>query len=421
MAVGGGTRVWQGMAWRFLPEDFEMATRYGVPDGSTLADWPIGYDDLAPYYDRVEWEIGVSGASSGPLDRPLARMRGVPDATAARRPDPGRVRRRRRPARVGWGPVPFAINSVPRDGRAACVRCSQCLGHASPVNAKNGTHNTVIPRAVATGNCDLAGGRAGRGDRARRAARARRVVVDVGGRSSARVRCGRVVVCAGAVETPRLLLVSGLGNAVVGTNLHNHSFAMLYGTPASRSSASRVPATRGDAGLRAPRRRGLGRRRALRRAVAAAGRRRAGRRVGTGVGRGPQALDARRPAPHRGWHGDRPGDPVLALARHADPASRRARHAGRAPAGEVHPATAEVREYMRAALHVAGRDRRRAARRLRPGRPPAAAGEHSAGTCRMGEDPATSACDRDGRVHGTENVYVADASLLPPTAASTRA
>jgi choline dehydrogenase-like flavoprotein len=46
-------------------------------------------------------------------------------------------------------------------------------------------------------------------------------------------------------------------------------------------------------------------------------------------------------------------------------------------------------------------------------RPVAAAGEHSAGTCRMGENPATSACDRYGRLHGAENVYVADASLLP--------
>ena len=46
------------------------------------------------------------------------------------------------------------------------------------------------------------------------------------------------------------------------------------------------------------------------------------------------------------------------------------------------------------------------------GRPVAAAGEHSAGTCR-GEDPATTACDRDGRLGGTDNVYVADASLLP--------
>ena len=82
--------------------------------------------------------------------------------------------------------------------------------------------------------------------------------------------------------------------------------------------------------------------------------------------------------------------------------------------GDVHPATVAVRGYM--------------AERLRTwlaevgvegvvdafaGRAVPAAGEHSVGTCRMGDDPATSACDRDGRVHGSANVYVADGSLLP--------
>ena len=38
-----------------------MASTYGVPEGSSLADWPITYDDLEPYYERAEWEIGVSG------------------------------------------------------------------------------------------------------------------------------------------------------------------------------------------------------------------------------------------------------------------------------------------------------------------------------------------------------------------------
>ena len=99
MAIGGGTRVWQGMAWRFMAEDFEMATRYGVPDGSSLVDWPIGYDDLAPYYDKVEWEIGVSGQSDGPLVARIAPHARVPDATVARPTRPGR-RSARRP--TGW-------------------------------------------------------------------------------------------------------------------------------------------------------------------------------------------------------------------------------------------------------------------------------------------------------------------------------
>ncbi len=58
----------------------------------------------------------------------------------------------------GWGPIPFAINSVPRFGRAACVACPQCVGHACPVDAKNGTHNTLIRRALAAGTCHLAAG-----------------------------------------------------------------------------------------------------------------------------------------------------------------------------------------------------------------------------------------------------------------------
>src|SRR5712691_11644917 len=63
--VGGGTRVYGGMAWRFLPQDFRMASTYGVPAGSSLADWPIRYDDLAPDYERAEWEVGVAGDSEG--------------------------------------------------------------------------------------------------------------------------------------------------------------------------------------------------------------------------------------------------------------------------------------------------------------------------------------------------------------------
>jgi hypothetical protein len=67
MTLGGGTRLWQGMSWRFYDEDFRMASTYGVPDGSSLSDWPIGYADLAPNYSRVEHEHGVSGDATSAL------------------------------------------------------------------------------------------------------------------------------------------------------------------------------------------------------------------------------------------------------------------------------------------------------------------------------------------------------------------
>ena len=55
--VGGGTRVYGAQAWRFCPEDFRMGATYGA----AFPDWPIAYADLEPYYDRVEWELGVCG------------------------------------------------------------------------------------------------------------------------------------------------------------------------------------------------------------------------------------------------------------------------------------------------------------------------------------------------------------------------
>jgi choline dehydrogenase-like flavoprotein len=59
--VGGGTLSYGAMAWRMLEKDFRMRTTYGAPPGSSLEDWPITYQDLEPFYEKAEWEIGVSG------------------------------------------------------------------------------------------------------------------------------------------------------------------------------------------------------------------------------------------------------------------------------------------------------------------------------------------------------------------------
>ena len=67
-AVGGTSIHYWAQSWRLKPWDFqtrsESIRRYGpssIPKGSTLEDWPITYDELEPYYDTIEWEVGVSG------------------------------------------------------------------------------------------------------------------------------------------------------------------------------------------------------------------------------------------------------------------------------------------------------------------------------------------------------------------------
>ena len=148
--VGGGTASYGAMAWRYMERDFRMRSTYGTVEGSTLEDWPISYADLEPYYEKAEWEIGVSGDDANNIFRsPRRRQLPMPPLP------PNREYEILKPAaqRLGLHPfdIPMLRNSVPYNGRAACMRCRWCVGFACEVDAKNGTQNTAIPTALATG------------------------------------------------------------------------------------------------------------------------------------------------------------------------------------------------------------------------------------------------------------------------------
>jgi len=166
-AVGGTTLHYWAQSWRLNPWDFRMVTettrRYGasrIPAGSTVEDWPLGYDELEPYYDRVEREVGISGQAGnvrGDID-PRGnrfegpRQRGFPmpplrwTAFNDRMADAARS--------LGWSPFPgpAAVNSEAYDNRPECGYHGFCSKGGCPLNAKNATHITTIPRAVDTGN-----------------------------------------------------------------------------------------------------------------------------------------------------------------------------------------------------------------------------------------------------------------------------
>jgi choline dehydrogenase-like flavoprotein len=126
--------------------------------------------------------------------------------------------------------VPLLINSVPRGGRPACVQCGTCVGFACQADAKNGTDNTLITRAIASGGCQLLPG-----------AVAQRLITETGGAVVGvalagetwrhTVRARHVVLAAGAIETARLLLASQVGTAhdQVGRHLQGHLYAGALG------------------------------------------------------------------------------------------------------------------------------------------------------------------------------------------------
>jgi choline dehydrogenase-like flavoprotein len=235
--VGGGTLSYGAQAWRYLPQDFRMRSTYGAPQGSSLEDWPISYDDLEPFYEKAEYEIGISGDYSGtPFHGP--RRRPAAHAAAAAGP------RVRDSGAGGQAPglhpfhIPMARNSVPYNGRGPCMRCRWCCGFACEVDAKNGSQNTVIPHCAQHRELRAAHRVHGEGDPHRRPGpRARRLLLRRP-RPLQEQLSDIVVVSGCATESARLLLNSksrlfpdGLGNRYdqVGRNLQGHHYTGAVG------------------------------------------------------------------------------------------------------------------------------------------------------------------------------------------------
>lgn len=150
--VGGSSVHFTANFWRFRPIDFNEATKLGPIAGTGLADWPITYEELEPYYTKVDWEIGVSGApgwGDPPRSKPYP-MPPLPNKSAG-------VIFERAATQLGWHPVPapLAIASQPHNGRPPCQQCGFCMGFGCEYGAKSSTLATVIPIAEQTGRCEI--------------------------------------------------------------------------------------------------------------------------------------------------------------------------------------------------------------------------------------------------------------------------
>lgn len=420
--VGGGTLTYGAMAWRFMEQDFRMRSLYGAPDGSSLEDWPITYADLEPYYQKAEYEIGVSGdVTNDPFKAP--RKKGLPMPPLP----PTREFEILEPAakRLGLHPfhIPMLRNSVPFNGRGACMRCRWCVGFGCEVNAKNGTQNTVIPRALQTGYCEL-----------REQTMVSRILADDRGRATGieyydlndRLQnqpADLVVVACCAIESARLLLNSssrlfprGLGNRhdQIGRHLQGHTYTGSFGLfdhevyddlgPGAGIAICDYnhgnPGLRGGAmlanefirlpihftGMLPPGTPKWGRehknamRQMYRRTIAVQGPTQEMPVASSRVEVDPKVRDR--------W-----GIPVARLS------------------GEKHLHTLEVSAAMadkaEAWLKAAGAIRtwkKLSGRGL-------SAGQHQAGTCRMGNDPKASVVNRYCQLHDVDNVFVADSSV----------
>lgn len=245
MNAVGGTKHHSGNAHSRMPEwQFRSLTatveRYGqdaIPPGSTLADWPISYADLAPFYDEVEKLIGVSGDAEG---NPFQGPRNGPYPLPPLRPA-GYTELMAEAARgLGWHPfaAPAAIRSQAYHGMGGCTYCGHCVFNGCWADAKGVSSLSAIPTAQATGKLTVL-----------TEARVVEILVDNDGLASGvvylkdgerHVQHARAVVLSSfTYENVRLLLLSksdafpdGLSNRAgqVGRHFTTHQIGFSFGT-----------------------------------------------------------------------------------------------------------------------------------------------------------------------------------------------
>jgi choline dehydrogenase-like flavoprotein len=222
-AVGGTATFWTGLTPRFKAHEFRTRSVYGSVEGASLADWPIGLDELDPYYRAAEIAMGTSHRHGRP---PLPANNNYKVLANGA-------------ARVGYehyATGPYATNVEPYDGRPGTVQDGFCQ-QGDKSRAKWSPLVSEIPKALATGLMEL-----------RTDSQAVQITMGTDGRADGVVYAGadgvlrrqsaRVVAIAGnAIETPRLLLLSstrehpdGLANSSgqVGRNYMRHTTGVVY-------------------------------------------------------------------------------------------------------------------------------------------------------------------------------------------------
>ena len=197
--VGGRTNHWGRIALRFAPVDFRSKTRDGLGD-----DWPISYDDIAAYYDKVESYIGVFGSHENVDSAPNGVFLPPPKPRCHER----LVKQACDKLNIACIPARLAILTKAHNGRPPCHYCGQC-GRGCTTASNFSSSQVLLPPAMKTGKLTLITGAMAREIVVGKTGKAEAVsYVDKTTKSERRVYAKAVVVAASACESARLLLNS---------------------------------------------------------------------------------------------------------------------------------------------------------------------------------------------------------------------
>jgi len=420
-SIGGKTNCWDAGAARWGPVEWKPYSYDGVG-----IDWPVSYDEIAPWYSRTEQLIGVSGEKVGKMtDTPDGEFQPAANVTC------NLAIMRATAQKMGYTVTPGsrAIITQPHNGRVPCHYCGRC-GRGCDTGAKFTAVGALFPTAFATGRLKMISN-----------AIVREVTVDGQGRASGvtyidrytfredQVRGRYVVVAASAIETARLLLNSksnlfpnGLANSSgqVGRNLVEDATAGVSGYLPRQAGREVLNEDSYDSELQVhpymnvdekTRRKDFVRRYLL----TASG----GFGMGAGAGRGRAAFGEEFKSDAHQWYGANVGVTAAGCGLEnpnnfvdIDP---EAKDAWGIPAVRIHLKHGPNQEAMVKEVQQIGSEWIEKAGGIVTGWTSSTsipgAQIHEQGTCRMGDDPKKFATNRWGQCHDVPNLMLADGSL----------
>ena len=139
--VGGTTMRWSGITPRIQAHEFRARSTYGLLADTELIDWPLIYEEMDPYYDKAELRMGVTGTHDMPPSLETSNYKVL----------------RAGGQKIGYKEITSgrtAINSIPYDGRPACLQIGFCHSGCR-IGAKWSTLYTEVPKAEQTGHFEL--------------------------------------------------------------------------------------------------------------------------------------------------------------------------------------------------------------------------------------------------------------------------
>ncbi len=153
--VGGSSNFMSGMFHRMHPDDFRLRSKYGSIEGANVVDWPICYEDLEPYYAKVETLVGISGRFRA---HPFEPPRSTPDFPQPPTRENAVVKLLDKSCQsLGIAPLvtPRGVLSRDKGHRNACYYSNFCGSYGCSSGAKSSSRESLLIPALATGNLTL--------------------------------------------------------------------------------------------------------------------------------------------------------------------------------------------------------------------------------------------------------------------------